>query len=128
RVQVAALEGGGMTASRVDARLLIHSATRSTLQLRTGRVSLPAPLQEQAGELQGITLTCANPVVREPLLACPRLSLALRTRKFATLKAEAQARYDLQRETLQAGGTGPAIAGAAPTFNLDWSPRGWKAE
>ena len=128
RVQAAAVQSNGATLAQVDARLSIHSARRSTFTLHTGRIQLPSGFESQTGVLQGVSLTCVDPVVREPLLACPRLSVQLRTEKLSTLTAQAQVRYEMNRGTLTASGTGPDIAGATPTFKLAYTPQGWKAE
>jgi hypothetical protein len=128
RIQAAAVQGFGSALQQVDARLTISSAKRSTLVLRTGRVRLPASLESQAGELGGVVMTCVDPVIQEPVLACTRLSAQLRTSKLSTLRISAQARYDMYRGELAASGSGPAIAGAAPEFTVAYSPKGWKGE
>jgi hypothetical protein len=128
RVQAAAIDSNGISVPRVDARLTLHSATRSTLELRTGRIALPKAIEAHSGALQGLAVTCIDPVIREPLLACPRLSLELRTAKLGVLKVQAKARYDMQREELTASGTGPALSGVLPAFDLTHAPAGWKAQ
>jgi len=128
RVQAPVVEVEGISLQNVDARLSIHSARRSTLELSTGRVTLPAALQAQVGAIQGVALSCIDPLVREPQLACPQLSLALRTEKFSTLKMAAQARFDMANGTLTASGSAPAIAGVSPEFTLAYAPTGWKGE
>jgi hypothetical protein len=128
RVQAAAVQSNGATLQQMDARLSIHSARRSTLTLHTGRIRLPSGFESQTGTLQGVSLTCVDPVVREPLLACPQLSVQLRTEKLSTLNVKAQVRYEMNSGKLAASGTGPEVAGATPTFKLDYAPQGWKAE
>jgi hypothetical protein len=128
RIQALAVQSSDGTVQQLDVRLLIHTAQRSTLQLRTGRIALRTALPEELGTLQSLALTCLNPVVREPLLACPQLSLDLRTSKWPSLRIAAQANYNLWRDELVAGGTGPTAGGLTPTFNLFYTPTGWKAD
>ena len=135
RMRAGTLAVAGVTVQQVDARLVIPAATRSRLELRTGRLALPVALQAQAaallaqtGALQGLELTCPDPVVREPLLACSRLTLQLRTEKLATMRIATQVKYDMARSALTAAGSGPAVAGVSPDFTLDYAPAAWKGE
>jgi hypothetical protein len=127
RVQAATVTSNGLSVPQVDVRLTIHSARRSTLELHTGRIRLPQALEAQTGALQSLRLTCIDPVVHEPLLACPRLSLQMHTQKLAVLQVRAQTRYDMARGVLTARGTGPAIAGVMPAFELTHAATGWQA-
>ena len=133
RVQAASVQVEGAALQQLDARLVIHSATRSTLQLQAARITLPAEMQAQTGALEGLSATCIDPVVREPLLACPSLSLTLGAQtlsalKLPTLAISAQAKYDMAKGTLEASGTGPVIAGVSPRFTLAYAPAGWHGE
>ena len=132
RVQAAQVQVDGISVAQVDARLAIQSSKHSTLQVSTGRIGLPAGMlaaaQEQTGALRGATVSCTNPLVHEPLFACPRLLVELRTEKLPALKLSAQAQFDSGRETLKASGTAPPVAGVAPGFTLAYTPAAWMAE
>jgi hypothetical protein len=134
RIQVRAsqVEFAGISVAQVDAQLLISLSNHSTLQVRTGRIRLPAAMlataQAQAGSLRGASITCIDPQVREPLFACPRLSMEVLTEKLAPLRLDAQARFDSQRGALTASGTAPKVAGVSPEFTLAWTPAAWTAE
>ena len=128
RLRAAEVEAAGTVVRNVDATLTIHSASRSTLTATTGPVTLPAAIAAQTGALRRIELQCRNPLIREPLFACPALRIALHTERWPSLAVQARVQYDSWRSALQVSGTGPTLSGISPAFSASSTGTRWQAQ
>ena len=128
RLRAAEVEAAGTVVRNVDATLTIHSASRSTLTATTGPVTLPAAIAAQTGALRRIELQCRNPLIREPVFACPALSIALHTERWPSLAVQARVQYDSWRSALQVSGTGPTLSGISPAFSASSTGTRWQAQ
>ncbi len=128
RIRAATVAAADMLLQKVDATLQIHSATRSTLDVRAARATLPKTIEAQTGALSALHLHCANPVVREPLFQCPAMRLQLQSARWSALHIDGKAGFRSDSGTYDAAGGGLQIAGAPLQFALTGNATGMQAE
>jgi hypothetical protein len=119
RIRAEQISTAGVSASEVELTLQVHSTTRSTLALCRAALPLPPGIAARAGALSRVELHCLNPVIREPLFACPRLQLRLHSSRFQAIPVDAAISLRSDTGRLVAKGTGPDIAGATLHFAID---------
>jgi hypothetical protein len=126
RLRAAEVQAAGTVVRDIDATLAIVSTSRSTLTATTGPVTLPAAVAAQTGALRRIELQCRDPLIREPLFACPALRIALHTERWPALTVQARVQYDASRMALQVSGTAPGIPGISPAFTASATGERWQ--
>jgi hypothetical protein len=128
RIRATSVAVADMQLQRVDATLQIHSASRSTLDVRAGRATLPKTIEAQTGALSALHLHCANPLVREPLFQCPALNLRMQSARWSAIRFDGKAGFRSDSGAYEASGGGMQIAGAPLQFALTGSAAGMQAE
>ena len=93
RIRATSIAVADMQLQQVDATLQIHSASRSTLDVRAARATLPKTIEAQAGALSAMHQHCTNPVVREPLFQCPAMNLRLQSARWSAIRIDGKAGF-----------------------------------
>ncbi|MEO8306445.1 MAG: hypothetical protein ABI616_00210 [Pseudomonadota bacterium] len=115
-LQAASVAIAGTTIRDASATLSIHSATSSTLSMRAAGVAVPAALAAQTGPQVAVRVACENPVIREPVFACPALTLEVVTQRWPSIILHGGVTWHSDSGALTANGTGPDLAGSPVKF------------
>ena len=99
------LPGGGQTIARVH----IKHAT----------------LMPEIGVLQDVSITCRNPLVKEPLFACKGATVAGQLGRFGRQQLRADLEYHSERETLTFSIDGLKLAQGRVRVSGKWLESGW---
>ena len=128
RIRADSVAAADLTLHGVDAALQIHSASRSTLQLRAARVQLPPAVVAQTGAVSALRLRCLNPRVREPVFDCPNLKLQLRSARWQSINLDGKASYRSDTGEYAASGGGMQVAGTTLQFAVQGDAAGLQAQ
>ncbi len=123
RIDIGTIDGGTWRAEGVVVRLALSDAG-PVAEVSASRMTLPAGL----GSLERVTLTCPNPIVREPEFRCKGAHV---TGRFGTLGAQSftlDAGYLSNSETLDFAARELRVAGGNLVLSGRWDPKGWRAE
>lgn len=118
----------GVEARDVQAELRIRSARSSVLTARAASLELPPALRAQFGRITDLRLTCEEPVVREPRIACPLLVADARAPRLPPLHVETSVEADTRTSRIVMQGSGPTLEGALVQFTFTGTPQDWQAQ
>jgi hypothetical protein len=105
-------------AEQADIRFDLLSTSRSRLIVRAVRISLPQIIEAQTGKLTQFALRCENPVIREPLFACPGITVDANASQWPALHLTGNARFNSGSGTVEAAGEGLKLAGSTLRFTM----------
>lgn len=118
------VQGKGWGAHDVTVALELLADGKFLATLRASRVTL----SPEFGSLTDVTLTCLNPVVKEPDFSCRNAKVIGQLGRLGRQQLTASVAYDSEHATLIFSTQGLKVAGGAARFNGRWLESGWQAE
>jgi hypothetical protein len=128
KVSAKHVQAGTIAALNTGMTFDLHSASRSTLQLQTAQLELPATLTAQAGVVSKLHVKCQNPVIHEPLFACAALTVNANAARWPPVAIKGSASFRSDTGRLEARGSGLSIAGSPLSFAMNAQGARWHAQ
>ena len=122
RLAIGDIDGGTWKARDVVVRLTIGADSRTVAEVTARRMTLPAGL----GSLERVTVTCPDPIVREPQFRCKRARVKGKLASLGTQSFLAEASYDSNLKRLDFNIAGVKIGAGALRMAGRWTPKGWR--
>jgi hypothetical protein len=123
RLEIGDIDGGTWSAKAVVVRFAISPDSKTLAEITASRMTLPAGM----GSLERVTVSCPDPIVREPEFSCRRARV---TGTLAPLGAQdftVDATYDSAKETLRFSLATLKIGSGQVRVAGQWMPNGWNA-
>jgi len=120
-LDVGDLQGSGWSASDVSIVLELPGAGETIARVHVRRVTL----LPEFGSLDGVTVTCRNPVVKEPILSCRHAQVAGSIGRLGRQQFTADMEYHSERETLTFAIDGLKLAHGHASIKGTWLEAGW---
>lgn len=122
RLEIGDIDGGTWSARAVVVRFAIAADSTSLAEITASRMTLPAGM----GSLERVTVSCPDPIVREPEFSCKRARVI---GKFDPLGAQdftVDARYDSEQERLEFSMASLKVGDGKVSLAGRWTPKGWE--
>lgn len=122
RVDIGDVTGNGWTASDVHVALELPGGNETLARVSASRVTFPEPV----GSLERVTVTCRNPIIREPVFRCQGAEVSGRLGNLGTQRFKADIAYDSGRASLEFSLRGLVLAGGEIRVAGSWTSGGWR--
>ncbi len=120
-VEIGDIQGSGWSAQGVSVVLELPGAEQVVARVYAQRVTL----MPEFGSLEDVTVTCRNPVVKEPAFGCPVAQVTGSLGRLGRQKFTAAMEYHSERETLTFNIDGLRLARGRARLEGKWLEAGW---
>jgi hypothetical protein len=123
-VEVGDIEGKGWSARGVSVVLELPGALQTIARVHAKRVTLIP----EFGPLERVTITCRNPVVKEPVFGCRSAKVSGSIGRLGRQQFTASLEYHSERKTLTFAVDGVRVARGRANLRGRWRESGWHVE
>ena len=120
-IDVGDVAGSGWSAREVSVVLELPGAGQSIAHVYVKQ----ATLMTEVGPLQDVSITCRNPLVKEPLFACRNATVSGLLGRFGRQRLSADLEYQSEKETLTFSIAGLKLAQGRVRVEGRWLESGW---
>ena len=120
-VAIGDVQGSGWSARDVSVVLELPGALETIARVHVRRVTLIP----EFGSLDRVTVTCRNPIVKEPVFSCRAAKVVGNIGRLGRQQFTANVEYHSERETLTFAITGLRLAQGRASLTGRWLESGW---